>query len=139
LADVLYLKAKGHGGYDDAGGRKGNTCTFIWPSFVSQGMRDFFGTDEWKQIVHWDNVLYQAANRSLDLTIDQLGRGKFETQLAKYQRAKEIVHDRCLPVTTFPCSPGGGYNLDEKTDCLWKDSACGMTCMDQVSTELGLW
>jgi hypothetical protein len=138
LADVLYLKAKGHGGYDGGGGgRQNNKCTYIWPSFVSHGMRDFFETDEWKQIVHWDSVLYQAANRSLDLTIDQLGRENFETQLAKYQHAKEVVHDRCLPVTTFPCSPEGKYRY--KTDCLWKDSACGMNCMDQVSTELGLW
>jgi hypothetical protein len=135
LADVLYLKAKGHGGFDDAG--YDNTCTYIWPSFVSKGMQAFFETEEWKEIIHWDNVLYQAANRSLDLTIDQLGRPEFEQQLAKYQHAKEIVHDRCLPVTDFPCSAGGKFA--HKTDCLWKDSGCGMSCMDQVSTELDLW
>jgi hypothetical protein len=139
LADVLYLKAKGHGGFDDAGGRKDNTCTYIWPSFVSDGMQAFFETEEWKEIIHWDSVLYQAANRSLDMTIDQLGRPEFEQQLAKYQHAKEIVHDRCLPVTVFPCSAGGKFSRETATDCLWRDSGCGMSCMDQVSTELDLW
>jgi hypothetical protein len=137
LADVLYLKAKGKGGFDDGGGRQENLCTYIWPSFVSEGMQAFFETEEWKEIIHWDSVLYQAANRSLDLTIDQLGRHEFEEQLAKYQHAKEIVHDRCLPVTIFPCSAGG--KLSHKTDCLWKDSGCGMSCVDQVSTELDIW
>jgi hypothetical protein len=137
LADVIYLKAKGHGGYDDAGGRKEEICTYIWPSFVSEGMQAFFQTEEWKEIIHWDSALYKAANRSLDLTIDQLGRPEFEQQLAKYQHAKEIVHDRCLPGTVFPCSAGG--ELNRETDCLWKDSGCGMRCMDQVSTDLNLW
>jgi hypothetical protein len=137
LADIIYLKAKGKGGFDDGGGRDGNTCTYIWPSFVSDGMQDFFETEEWKEMIHWDSVLYQAANRSLDLTIDQLGRPEFEQELAKYQHAKQIVHDRCLPVTVFPCSAGG--KVSRQTDCIWRDSGCGMSCMDQISTELDLW
>jgi hypothetical protein len=112
LADVIYLKAKGHGGFDDGGGRQEEVCTYIWPSFVSKGMQAFFQTEEWKEINHWDSVLYQAANRSLDLTIDQLGRPEFEQQLVKYQHAKGIVHDRCLPGTVFPCSAGGKLNRE---------------------------
>jgi hypothetical protein len=30
LGDLLYLTAKRHGGYDDAGSRNGSQCTFIW-------------------------------------------------------------------------------------------------------------
>jgi len=137
LADVLYLKAKGKGGYDDAGGRGAKVCTYIWPSFVSQGMQAFFETKEWKDIIHWDSVVYQAANRSLDLTIDKLGRAEFEKKLAKYEHAKEVTQERCLPRTVWPCSPGGTYS--EQTDCLWNDSGCSNECMDEVATELDLW
>ena len=51
IADVLYLKAKGNGGYDAGGGRGHNICTYIWPSFISEGMEAFFKTDEWQDMV----------------------------------------------------------------------------------------
>ena len=136
LADVLFLKAKGHGGYDDGGGRGEKICTYIWPSFVSDGMREFFVTDEFQDVVHWDWVLYQAVNRSLDMTIEMLGP-EFDAKLELYRKAQALAHERCLPATTFPCSEGGVYNWN--TDCMWNDSACGMDCLDEVATELGLW
>jgi len=139
IADVLYLKAKGHGGYDAGGRRDHISCTYIWPSFVSKGMEEYFKSDEWLDIVHWDRVFYQAANRSLDLTIDKLGRERFEQNLAKYRIAKEVAHDRCLPRTRFPCSAGGKYSPAEKTDCLWKDSGCGSECLDEIAEEFDLW
>ena len=135
LADVLYLKAKGKGGYDDAG--KGGKCTYIQPSFVSEGMQAFFESKEYQDMVTWDFLLYQAANKSLDLTIDALGRDKFAGKLSTFRRAQEAVTIRCLPTTRFPCSEEG--MLRKETDCLWKDSACGLDCLDQVATELNLW
>ena len=80
IGDVLYLKAKGHGGYDDGGGRdEGWTkiCTFIWPSFVSDGLKEHFRSDEFLEQVRWDRATHQAANRSLDVTIDRLGQRPF--------------------------------------------------------------
>jgi hypothetical protein len=139
LADILYLKAKGHGGYDDAGGSPNKKCTYIWPSFVSSGLQEFFRTDEWQNIVQWDHAVFQAANRSLDLTIDKLGRTKFDHFLRKFREAKALAHDRCLPKTVFPCSEGGIYHSPEETDCLWNDSGCANKCLDEISTELELW
>lgn len=91
LADVLYLKAKGKGGFDDGGGRDREICTYIWPSFVSDGMKEFFETEQWRDIIRWDEALYKAANRSLDLTIDKLGRKRFEENLKLYLHAKVLV------------------------------------------------
>ena len=135
LADVLYLKAKGHGGYD-AGG-DGHDCTYITPAFVSPGMEQFFRSDEYQDMVQWDYLLYRAANKSLDLTIDALGREEFERKLALFRQAQERAIERCLPTVRFPCSPKGKSNSE--TDCLWKDSGCGYMCLDEVATELGLW
>jgi hypothetical protein len=122
IGDLLYLTAKGHGGYDDAGGRNDKVCTFIWPSFVSSGMKIFLESDDWKEKSHWDDVLYQAANRSLDLTIDKLGRESFYDNVALYEKAKRLSEDRCLHRVTFPCSEGGDFTPSDQTNCLWKDS-----------------
>jgi hypothetical protein len=132
LSDVTYLKAKGHGGFDDGGGRPdGEICTYIWPSFVSPGMQEFLDSDLWRNISYWDRVLHQAADRSLDLTIDRLGRDKVAANVAQYKQLQERGRVACLHKTTFPCSEGG-----EKawvTDCIWRDSGCGCECLDEVA------
>ena len=135
LADVLYLKSKGEGGRDDAG--KGSVCTYTQPGFVSDGMQAFFRSKEYQDMVRWDYLLYQAANKSLDLTIEALGRDKFARNLSRFRQAQEDATTRCLPITRFPGLEEG--KLRNETDCLWKDSACGLDCLDQVSTELNLW
>ena len=136
IGDMLYLAAKGRGGYDDAGGRAELKCTYIWPSFVSEGMRAFLDSEEWKRKSYWDNAFYAAVNRSLDLTIDKLGRLEFAKNLALYKEMKQTSHDMCLHNTTFPCSIGGQYTPPSKTDCMWKDSGCGFDCLDSVASEL---
>ena len=135
LGDVLHLKAKGSGGYDDAGGKR-NVCTYIQPSFVSDGMEEFFRSDEYQEMVHWDYLLYLAANRSLDLTIEALGRKQFDEKLAQFQTAQKLAVECCGSVTRFPCSSTGQRN--KETDCLWNDSGCGYECLDKVASELGL-
>ena len=139
LGDVLYLTAKGHGGFDDGGGRGGiRVCTYIWPSFVTPGMQNILEAEQWQRMSHWDQILYQSANRSLDLTIDKLGRNKVAQAVTRFQHALEVARNKCLSHTVFPCSAGGDYTPDSHTDCLWKDSGCGSPCLDQVAHELGL-
>jgi len=139
IADILYLKAKGRGGWDDGGGRKVTLCTYIWPSYVSEGMQEMLDSEEWQSKSYWDRIFYNAANRSLDLTIERLGRERFEDNLAIYRRAKEHSIAKCVKKTTFPCSSGGKYTAPKYTDCLWGDSGCGIECLDEVATELNLW
>jgi Sulfotransferase family len=138
IADILYLSAKGRGGYDDAGGPK-HQCTYIWPSFLSPGMKAYFQTDEWKDTTKYDRLLYQAVNHSLDMTIDRLGRGAFNENLAKFVHAQEQAKIQCLPSTLFPCDLAGRLREEKETDCIWKDSGCGSTCLDQIATDLNLW
>jgi len=131
LSDVMYLPAKVHGSsYDDQ-----PPCDMIKPSFVSPDMKRVL--DTFSNMTYWDTVLYEAASRSLDLTIDRLGREEFEKRLDVYRRAQRLGADRCFARTVFPCS-GGTFHFPNQTNCMWKDSACGSSCLDEVATELGM-
>lgn len=134
MGSVLFLNAKGNGGYDDGGVGE---CVYIEPSHVSKGMLNFFEETRWKKYIKWDKLLYQAANRSLDMTIDLLGRASFEENLAKFRHAQVFARERCLTREVFPCTSSGAKNPNKS--CLWKDSGCGSDCLDEVATELGLW
>jgi len=140
LADVLYLRAKESGGYDDAGGGDlSRTCKVIAKSsdLMTEEMTSFLDGDEWQRRSRWDQMLYQAANASLDLTIERLGENIFLDKLRRFRQAQTIVERRCLNWTVFPCS-AGIYHPSNATDCIWNDSACGMDCIDEIATELGL-
>lgn len=135
MSDILYLSAKGKGGYDDAGGDTGG-CTYIWPSFVSPGMQDVFDSEEWQSMIQYDMALYQAVNASLDLTIDSLGRETFVEKLATFRHAQKVAEQKCQHDVVIPCDEGGQFH--SQTDCLWNDSGCGYKCLDEVAETLGL-
>jgi Sulfotransferase family len=133
LADILYLSAKEHGAWDDGV----FSCHYLIQSFVSPGMEQFFRTSPaFQEMVRWDHILHQAVNRSLDLTIDRLGRAEFEMQLATFQAAQRAVQERCLPKAVFPCSELG---KTKNTTCIRNDLGCSFDCLDEVATELQLW
>lgn len=164
MGTALYLNSKQSGGYDD--GASGTSCTFIQPSVISDGMKAYFRAPYWQSLVRWDEKLYQAASRSLgkidlkfwclfiarnnshgtgptlfvshtDLTIDRLGRTKFETNLNTFRHALQVAQERCLPREVFPCTSDG--KKQRNRHCYWKDSGCGHECLDEVATELGIW
>jgi hypothetical protein len=131
MNDILYLSAKHGGGYDD-GGYNG-TCTYIVPSFVSPGMKEYFESPEWRKRSGGDLLLVQTVNKSLDLTIDALGRREFEEQLEQYQQAQANAQEICWPSTIVPCSPEGVNNRHNNSCLLW-DSGCGYKCLDGLKT-----
>jgi hypothetical protein len=85
--DILYLSAKGSGGFDD-GAHRDQGCVYIVPGFISPGMKAYFESLEWKILTATDTFLHQAANRSLDMTIDRLGRQRFEEALERFRHAR---------------------------------------------------
>jgi hypothetical protein len=137
MGDILFLSSKAKGTYD-AYGMNGK-CTYIQPSFVSDGMQEALESKTWQNEVQYDQALYVAANQSLDLTIDRLGRENVEKELVRFQKAKQLIAERCEPTTVFPCDQNGQPHTDKDTDCLWKDSGCGTECLDSVATDLDLW
>ena len=58
-------------------------------------MQSYFESPEWKQISYWDRILHQAVNRSLDMTMNKLGRNDFEMNLLMLQQ-KRLYLVQCL-------------------------------------------
>jgi len=148
LGDVLYMSAKTSGGYD--GGGQGCRKIQPAPSPLDVDMQQLLKSHFFQNLTKWDRVVYQLANQSLDLTIEQtIGRDKFDPALIQFQQALQVVHERCGGEVVTPCSNGGvrepGSDAVGKpyppttTDCLALDSGCGYMCLDDVATELGLW
>jgi hypothetical protein len=139
-SDLLYIKAKSKGGFDD--GAFNHTCFYIVPSFTSSGMKNWFeNSTTWNTKIRGDEMLYEVANRSLDLTIDALGRDSFEEKLQRFRRAQTLAREKCSAGLKLPCSSNGirAKVLDInkfECDCLWLDSGCGYKCLDAISEEV---
>jgi len=131
MNDILYLSAKRNGGWDEGAYEK--KCIYIIPSFISKGMKIFFSSKQWRDYTMGDRLLFQAANKSLDMTIDNLGRKEFQAQLKAYRIAQVQAEEICGPSTIYPCSAGGEARKDNHS-CLWWDSGCGYNCLDQLKT-----
>jgi hypothetical protein len=129
--DILYLKAKSSGNWDD-GAANNQTCVYIVPSFQSPGMKKYFASNHWKNNMSGDYLLYRAAHKSLDMTIERLGRQDFEKNLAKFERAMQVASETCKKVL-WPCSSDGKRNFPN--DCLWLDSGCGVQCLDDLKLQ----
>lgn len=96
-------------------------------------------TPEFQEKVRWDHVIYQAANRSLDLTIDELGRDNFYHYLVKYRQAQKAVQEKCDVPGIFPCTSDGSATPRKENGCLWNDAGCNFYYLDKVAAELDLW
>ncbi len=137
-ASVLYISSKVNGGYDD--GLYNNKCYFIQPSFISPFMKQYFESKEWNDKINWSIALHQAVNRSLDLTIDALGRNEFQEQLKKFRKAQAIVTRTCADSTLLPCSATGERRQDSETNCLFYDLGCNFECLDRLESFVAiLW
>ena len=139
-SDIMHLNAKSNGGFDD--GAFNSTCVYIVPSYTSPNMKTWLeNSSVWKDKIRGDEMLYNAAYQSLDLTIDSLGRKLFEEKLQKFRRAQKLAQEKCSFNLTLPCSPEGvrAKVLDVNkfvSDCLWLDSGCGYKCLDEISDEV---
>ena len=130
--DMLYFAVKTNGGYDDGGTHMG--CTYIQKSVLTDGMKKYLESDDWKTRTRSDYMLYEAAKKSLHLTIDHLGRDIFNKNLEDFRQAMEVARSKCDGRVKFPCAPDGSKNPD--TECVWEDSGCGQTCLNDVTKEL---
>jgi len=134
MSDILYVPGQKQSQSFDEG--KDGQCYFMWKPFITSGMKSYFESEEWQDRIKYDLAIYDAANRSLDLTIQSLGVKQFERNMAKFLDAQRVVYERCYGKTDFPCDMGG--RVVPVTDCLHRDSGCGNDCLDRVATELRL-
>lgn len=129
LRDALYLSSKTLGGYD-------GLCYKIQKGHLDEPMQRLLTTDEWQTYIQPEVALYQAANTSLDLTIQQLGHDRVQAQLKLFQKVQAAVQAKCAPITKFPCTSTGQPN--NQTDCLLVDMGCGLDCIDAVADQFNL-
>jgi hypothetical protein len=96
--------------------------------FVSKNMSKFIESESWRNKVGADTLLFQAANRSLDLTISALGKDLVRSELRDFYKAMAAAQKNCP--TVFPCTTSGVFS--PQNDCLQQDLGCGLNCLDRL-------
>lgn len=121
LTDILYVSSKSQGSFDDL-------CSYIVPTFVSPGMKEYFNSSVFQERFSVDQILYTAAVRSLHVTIhNSLGLAEFNQELQQYRRAKELVSSYCPPA---PVCDAAGRKSGKNANCLQWDLGCGYKCVE---------
>ena len=133
-SQLLFLSAKTKGGFDD--GVYNKQCTYIQPRYQSPQFMDYLNSHEWHNFTRGDNLLYATVNKSLDRTIESIGKDLVESNVNRLKWALDAVQSKCGGKVTFPCSSGGAFS--EENDCLIWDSGCGYECINRVAVELGI-
>jgi len=126
--DIIVSAAKA-GEYSYNWNHKG-TCFKIPRSVKTDGVMDYIKTDF--RTANGDFLLHAVANRSLDLTIDSLGRDEFNREFTKYKALKTATTAICQSNATFPCSKTGQWQDGYKEDCYEYDVGCGYRCIDNL-------
>jgi Galactose-3-O-sulfotransferase len=127
MPDVVVLSSKVNGGLD-AGGLHG-ICVRIQPAFTTPEVDQYLAQEF--SVRNFDFLLHAVANRSLDLTIDALGRDRFQTELQTYHAMKRYAQDQCQNTTVYPCVEAG-QTPNTETSCFVGDLGCGHLCVQQV-------
>mmetsp|Transcript_36338 Transcript_36338/g.71479 ORF Transcript_36338/g.71479 Transcript_36338/m.71479 type:complete len:176 (+) Transcript_36338:445-972(+) len=130
---ILYSSSKASGGYVDFDMRDGrNKCIKVPKSFISDPVRKFLDSPVWTAMNYGDIMLYAAAERSLNLTIDMIGRERFGKALETFRALKREAEEVCAPHITLPCSVEGILQQEKaKDNCFYKDMGCGNPCFNK--------
>jgi hypothetical protein len=133
FGDILYLSVKSARSYEFLPNKQ--ACSQLIPKVVTPEMEQFFQTEFWRNYTQADEVVYQAAKRSLELTIDALGPDLVARELQLFRKAQAMAYDKCAATTQFPCNEKG-QDRRKQADCLHNDSGCGYKCLDEVAKKL---
>jgi hypothetical protein len=128
--DVLYLNAKQSGGYDPH-----HNCSIIPKTSIAVDVKEYLMSDEWNERNKADYWLYELVNQSMDLTIDSIGRGKFEKALQEFQELKKVSNAHCEYKS--PCIGEGMERPkgDVNAECYAVDWGCGYKCIDRLFSQ----
>jgi hypothetical protein len=131
--DLIVLSTKQSGGYD--GGGFNNTCVKIQkPDNLTDNVQQFLTSGF--PSGNLDYALYDIVNRSLDKTIDYLGRERVQEEVQRIHAMQAIADQKCQGEAIFPCSSNGTrqFELSERS-CYTSDLGCGYRCVDRVLQE----
>jgi hypothetical protein len=100
---------------------------------MSPAVVNYTRSKEWLYLNYADEVLYRAANYSLDWTIQRLGTSRFQQALRDYQALQRQVYEQCPEPPG--CTPGADTaRVGQVTDvgCYVEDFGCGYECVDDI-------
>ena len=123
-SDLVVLRTKERGSFVPYG----RLCKFI-PIVSSLPNRIQAYLDGPFRETNPDYLLYAAVNRSLDMTIDSLGRERVEEGVRQIQYLQSLAQEHCMNTTIQPCSRIGE---SQKPDCYVRDFGCGNECIGNV-------
>jgi hypothetical protein len=134
--DVIVLSAKQAGGYDDAG-HTGRCSKIIRPEPPSPAVKEYWSHEH--AVDNADFLLWDAANLSLDRTIQQLGVERVGKVVEEIQNLRKLAEYWCAHKAYFPCNSRGQkqLKLSEKS-CYVQDAGCGYSCVDKIMTKYKL-
>ena len=129
--DILYISTKTSGMYDYYPQKQ--QCIYIQKPNITDEMKEWLYSEEFENYMAPDILVYEAINKSLDLTIDNvIGRERFTKALQQFQYVQQNLVKKQCPTSkiTFPCTNDGKHN--PVNDCLQQDVACGYKCLDSI-------
>jgi Sulfotransferase family len=132
--DIVYTSARTSGTFSN--GPPDRPCTYIMPSFLTPRIQEFLASDEWFNITRGDLLLYQAANASLDRTIDALGRSEFDNKLQALERGLIVVEKNCKDRVVTLCTEGGRRIAPQNTTCYIWSEGCDHDCIDELGDDI---
>ncbi|CAB9503849.1 expressed unknown protein [Seminavis robusta] len=96
-------------------------------------LQRYLDSDHFRSQSYGDLILHAAANRSLDLTIERLGKEQFEKAMKEYLYWKKRMEQECSSMIHSPCSSDGKLQLSKsKSYCYGHDMGCGHKCIDRM-------
>jgi hypothetical protein len=128
--EILYTRARSGGAFTN--GYAARPCFYIVPSFVSPGMKDFFNSPEWQQHIAPDVALVQAAHKSLDRTMDALGRDLVNAKLKELQAGLKRAAKHCEGRIRTMCDAAGEKIYPVNTTCYFWGEGCDHDCIDDL-------
>ena len=131
-SDILSLSFNVGGSYRYEHGK----CKQLVKSHISPGMQAYFESDEWYAKNYGDYLLYAAGNRSLDMTIEQLGRTRFDAAMQEFHRLEAKVNGICPQQVPFPCSANGTvlFHTDQPVPHAKIDECIDMVVRQEVQS-----
>jgi hypothetical protein len=142
VEEILYAKVSRSAGSFSNGPPKTRPCMYLIPSFLTEGMSDFFYTphknDRWIEFSRGDALLQHAASESLDRTIDEVfGRELFERELKEFQNALAYAQAICMSepgLVLGQCDKGGRSIVKDPnrtTTCYIWSEGCDHKCLNE--------
>jgi len=128
--EILYTRARSSGSFSN--GFSDRPCVYIIPTFKSTGLKKFIASDEWQRHIAPDIEFYKAAHKSLDRTIEALGRTEFEAKLATFRKALKLAARNCEGRVKTMCTNGGKRIFPKNTTCYIWGEGCDHDCIDEL-------